>query len=84
MPLCTFCQLFAKTYARAYNIRIFSDRICLKTVANLLYQRKSFRYLLSDGLCSVKKIETKDVYGKWQESWGVKSFFEEIYMLEPK
>ena len=42
------------------------------------------RYLLSDGLCSVKKIETKDVYGKWQESWGVKSFFEEIYMLEPK
>lgn len=35
-------------------------------------------------ICSVKKVDIKDVFGKWQESWGVKSFFEEVYFLEPK
>lgn len=36
-----------------------------------------------EGLCTAKKIDIKDVYGKWQESWGIKSFVEEVYILDP-
>lgn len=36
-----------------------------------------------EALCSVQKLETKDIFGKWQQEWGVKSFFEEVYSLEP-
>lgn len=34
--------------------------------------------------CKSKKIDTKDAFTKWQESWGIKSFVEEVYMLTPK
>lgn len=35
-------------------------------------------------LCSVKKLDEKDVFGKWQESWGLKTFVEEVFLLQPK
>lgn len=34
--------------------------------------------------CTTRKIDTKDAFTKWQESWGIKSFVEEVYMLLPK
>lgn len=32
----------------------------------------------------VEKLETKDVFSKWQESWNIDSFFEEVYLLTKK
>ncbi|KAL4236642.1 hypothetical protein ACF0H5_005027 [Mactra antiquata] len=34
--------------------------------------------------CTVKKIDTRDAFTKWQESWGIKSFIEDVYLLQPK
>lgn len=32
----------------------------------------------------IKKIDERDAFGKWQESWGLKTFVEELYMLKMK
>lgn len=34
--------------------------------------------------CLSQKIDTRDVFSKWQESWGIKSFVEEVHMLTLK
>jgi len=39
---------------------------------------------LSGKKCTIKKIETKDAFGKWQESWGIDSFLEEVYLITRK
>lgn len=39
---------------------------------------------LTGKACSSRKIDTKNAFGKWQESWGIKSFVEEVYMLTLK
>ena len=38
----------------------------------------------SDQFCGIQKLEIKDAFTKWQESWGITSFVEEVYMLKPK
>lgn len=37
-----------------------------------------------DQYCRIEKVDEKDAFTKWQESWGVKSFVEEVYLLKPK
>ncbi|XP_060570480.1 probable thiopurine S-methyltransferase isoform X2 [Ruditapes philippinarum] len=37
-----------------------------------------------DQYCGIQKIDIHDAFTKWQESWGIKSFVEEVYMLKPK
>ncbi|XP_045160399.1 probable thiopurine S-methyltransferase [Mercenaria mercenaria] len=34
--------------------------------------------------CGIQKIDVKNAFTKWQESWGIKTFIEEVYMLKPK
>jgi len=34
--------------------------------------------------CKVQKLDEKDAFGKWQESWGVSSFVEELFLIEPQ
>ncbi|XP_052247284.1 probable thiopurine S-methyltransferase isoform X6 [Dreissena polymorpha] len=34
--------------------------------------------------CKIEKLETRDAFTKWQESWGISSFIEEVYLLHPK
>lgn len=34
--------------------------------------------------CSIEKIDARDAFTKWQESWGIKEFIEEVYMIKPK
>lgn len=37
-----------------------------------------------DKYCKIEKIDRVDAFTKWQESWGIKSFIEEVYLLQPK
>lgn len=39
---------------------------------------------LSGSQTDIKKIDERDAFGKWQESWGLKTFVEELYMLKMK